>query len=143
MARPVCKAYTERNAAIAKRYADEQESLQDLADAYGRSRSRVRSILEDQGITLRSEPRRTYVVRRARNNILLSIGTRLHFDRLKRKMSLSEYATMIGLSEARLSEALQGLYNWRYTEMLRAANTLGISLERFITPPAGDTLKPE
>jgi lambda repressor-like predicted transcriptional regulator len=137
MGRPICTAYVERNREIVSRYVEDRLSLQDLSDEFGLSKVRLRSLLEKQGVELRSEARRTHLQRRARNNILIAMGARLHFDRMKRGLSLAEYAVLINLSEARLSEALRGLHDWRFKELVRTTRVLGISIAEFVAPPAG------
>jgi hypothetical protein len=137
MGRPVCAAYADRNIEIARSYTEDKKSLRELADAVGLSTVRLRSILEDQGIELRPEPRRSRIDQRSKSNILIAIGAKLHADRMKRGVSLSEYAILLGLSETRLSEALQGLYNWKFNEILRAAAVLAIPLENIMKPPEG------
>ena len=54
---------------------------------------------------------------------------------MRRDISLSEYAIVIGMSETRLSDALQGLYDWKFTELARVAEKLGYTLPQLMTPP--------
>ncbi len=129
MGRPICQAYLLRNEEIRKEYVDNNATLDALHDRYGLTKTRLRTILERQGVELRPERRSSRLHRRPKNSICIAIGARLHGDRMKRNCTVAEYALHIGLSEAHLSDAFQGLYDWRLTELVRVAAALDISLE--------------
>lgn len=137
MGRPICQAYVERNLEIAREYTEKGKSLEELAEQFGLSKVRLRDILLNQNVQLRPEPRRAHFERRSKSNVLIAMGARLHADRMSKGLSLAEYALKLGLSEARLSEALRGLYNWRFNEIERAAKVIGVAVEDFIKPPTG------
>lgn len=134
MGRPINAAIVQRNHEIARRYSAGGQTLRELADEFGLSKVRVRSILETHGIAVRPERRQGAVERRPKSNILVAMGTRLHFDRMSRGLSLADYAVLIGLSETRLSEALQGLYDWKFSEILRVATAFGLDVGEFVKP---------
>lgn len=138
MGRPFDPAYAERNQDMVSRYqSDNSITLHMLADETGLSKLRVRRILEEAGVEIRSEPRRARVDINYRNNHLVAMGARLHAERMKRGISTVEMAVGLGVSEAHLGAALQGLYDWRFKEMVRAARFLNISLEEFVRLPQG------
>lgn len=109
--------------------------MNSLCSETGLSRLRLRCILEAAGVEIRSEPRLTRTENRYRNNHLVAMGARLYAERVKRNWSMAEMAIALGISEPHLGEALQGLYNWKFVEMARAATTIGIPVCEFMRLP--------
>jgi hypothetical protein len=138
MGRPVCAAYISRNAEITRKY-QEGSSLLDLTEEYGLSNRRLRDLVQKQGIELRPGPdhKRSHYERRSKSNVLVAVGARLHAHRMHLGLSLAEYANLLGLAETRLYDALQGLYDWKFNELVRAARVLSLDLENFLKPPSG------
>jgi hypothetical protein len=137
MARPITAEYIQRDQLMVKRYVEEERTLADLNEEFGLSKVRLRAILEGQGVELRSEPRPKLVERRPKHPMLTAMGARLHHYRMTHQLTLPQMAIQIGLPETKLSEALQGLHNWQFNEIVRATELLGMDLHKFIKPAGG------
>lgn len=134
MARPVSQAIADRNRAIIEKYKAGKE-ISELGEAHGLSKVHIRKTLETAGVEIRKSPRKGFIQRRSKSNTLVAMGARLDRDRIRHDLSIAEYGLRIGMSETRVSEAIQGLYDWKLSEIERAAKQLGINLEQFMEPP--------
>jgi lambda repressor-like predicted transcriptional regulator len=134
MARPKSDTYDARNAEIVRRYCDPHNpaTVADLANDYGLTGTWVRTILDDAGVERRKgEPSRAI---RNRNSRLRQIGRNIECYMRKHGLSHVEMSLKMGLSETRLSAALRGSYDWKFTELERLTKALDTSFEDLFKP---------
>ena len=136
MGRPIAQEYVERNEKLVARYRDDVTvTLADLSMDTGLTKLRLRFILEEFGVTVRPEPKPSRLRNKFRDNHLVFMGARLQAERVKRGWSPTQMAIELGISEPNLGAAFQGLYNWRFQEMVKVCTAFDIALEDFIALP--------
>ena len=133
MARPVVTEYVARNEQIAQRYRA-GTTLRQLAQEYGLEKGRIKVILRDLGLVVRPEPRAADPERRAIDDRLVLIGFRIRSFQLETGLSRLALAARLRLSERKILDAVQGKHDWRYSELLHAAQGMNLAIDELTGP---------
>ena len=133
MARPISPACVRRNIEIAERYKA-RETARELARTYGLTIVQIRNIVRGQGLALRPEPSPRATERPVIDETTSVLGFRVREFQLRTGLDLATLARQLRMSEPNLASAIRGTHDWRYTELKRASETLGLPVDELVGP---------
>lgn len=66
-----------------------------------------------------------------KNELLLKLGQKVRFERIKKNLSQDELAELVGLSKQSISALETGVSNLKFTNLYSIAKALGLNLGDF------------
>jgi transcriptional regulator with XRE-family HTH domain len=71
------------------------------------------------------------IINNMKNEILLKLGNKIRYERIKRNLSQDDLADLIGLSKQSISALETGVSNIKFTTLYNIAKALDINLGDF------------